>query len=75
MEKCGFVLKNQLNWPNECWWDDFYEPLERKITEIKHGNEKADLFKNIKALEAELGMVKKNPKKFNCAHYILQKSK
>jgi cyclopropane fatty-acyl-phospholipid synthase-like methyltransferase len=70
---CGFDLIKQLNWPEGCWWTDYYEPLERKIKDIREGKEDSNLFENIKAIEAEIKWVKANPNDSDCAHYILQK--
>ncbi len=70
---CGFKLIKQLNWPEGCWWTEYYEPLEKKIKEIREGKENSDLINNINAIEAEIRMVKTNPKEFDCAHYILKK--
>ena len=39
LSKSGFELINQLNWPKGCWWTDYYEPLERKIRDIREGKE------------------------------------
>ncbi|MHA1191551.1 MAG: class I SAM-dependent methyltransferase [Promethearchaeota archaeon] len=51
---CGFELINQLNWPEGCWWTDYYEPLERKIKEIREEKKDSNLFENISVLEAEI---------------------
>jgi len=71
--KCGFDLIKQLNWPEGCWWTEYYEPLEKKIKEIREGKENSDIFENISVIEAEIRMVKANLSDSNCAHYILQK--
>jgi len=71
--KCGFDLIKQLNWPEGCWWTEYYEPLEKKIKEIREGKENSDIFENISVIEAEIRMVKANLSDSDCAHYILQK--
>ena len=71
--KCGFDLIKQLNWPEGCWWTEYYEPLEKKIKEIREGKEDSDIFENISVIEAEIRMVKANLSDSDCAHYILQK--
>ena len=70
--KCGFDIIKQLKWPKGCWWTDYYEPLERKIKEIREEKAKSNLFENIGAIEAEIRMVKANLSDTDCAHYILQ---
>ncbi|MCJ7647528.1 MAG: class I SAM-dependent methyltransferase [Candidatus Lokiarchaeota archaeon] len=71
--KCGFDLIKQLNWPEGCWWTEYYEPLGKKIKEIREGKEDSDIFENISVIEAEIRMVKANLSDSDCAHYILQK--
>jgi SAM-dependent methyltransferase len=71
--KCGFELIKQLNWPEDCWWTEYYKPLEIKIKEIRDKKENSNIFNDISAIEAEIRMVKSNPKDFNCANYILKK--
>jgi len=71
--KYGFDLIKRLNWSEGCWWTDYYKPLERKIKEIREEKENSKIFENIRAIEAEIRMVKTNPNDSDCAHYILQK--
>lgn len=73
IRKTGFELLNQIKWPRACWWTEYYKPLEKKIKAIRDGKEDPKLFDNISVLESEIKMVKANPNKFYCAHYILQK--
>jgi len=73
--KCGFELIKQLNWPEDCWWTEYYEPLERKIKEIREEKENPDIFENISVIEAEIRMVKTKLKDSDCAHYILLKKR
>ena len=73
LSKSGFELIKQLNWPKGCWWTDYYEPLERKIKDIREGKEDSHLFENIKAIESEISWVKANPNESDCAYYILQR--
>ena len=37
----GFELLGHFTLPDEAWWDDFYSPMEQRITELrrKHGND------------------------------------
>ena len=72
LKKCGFELIKQLNWPEGCWWTDYYEPLEKKIKEISEKKEPSNLIESISTIESEIKMVKSNPKDFDCAHYILK---
>jgi len=31
----GFELIKQLNWPEGCWWTEYYSLLEKKVKEIR----------------------------------------
>jgi len=73
LSKCGFDLIKQFNWPKGCWWTDYYEPLERKIKDIREGKEDPNLLEDINAIEAEISWVKANPNESDCAYYILQR--
>ena len=73
IKKSGFKLIDQTNWPESCWWTEYYEPLEKKIKEIREGKEDPNIFQNVSAIESEIKMIKKNPNEFDCAHYILKK--
>lgn len=71
--KFGFKQMYQLLLPEKCWWTEYYSPLEKKIKEIRKKNIGSEDLENLKRHEREIEMVKKNPKEFDCAFYIMQK--
>lgn len=71
--KCGFILINKFLLPEECWWREYYLPMEKKIKEIGSKFEKSKALEKLKPYKSEINMVKKNPKEFDCAFYIFQK--
>ncbi|MFW9951114.1 MAG: methyltransferase domain-containing protein [Candidatus Thorarchaeota archaeon] len=71
--KSGFKLFNKFELPENCWWTEYYEPLQMKLEEIKDSKENLTFIKNIKSVEAEIRMVKSNPKEYDCAYFIFQK--
>lgn len=71
--KFGFKLVNQFLLPEECWWAEYYMPLEKGIIELRKKYIKSEDFKKIRQHEREIEMVKKNPKDFDCGFYIMQK--
>jgi ubiquinone/menaquinone biosynthesis C-methylase UbiE len=73
ISKCGFKMVNQINWPEGCWWTEYYEPLEQKIKEIGRGKEDPNIFRNVTTIKAEIEQVKSNLRATDCAHFILQK--
>ena len=71
--KCGFKLINKFLLPEECWWREYYLPMEKKIKELRSKFKKSKILEKLKAYEREINMVKKSPKEFDCAFYIFQK--
>ncbi|MFX1344414.1 MAG: class I SAM-dependent methyltransferase [Promethearchaeota archaeon] len=69
----GFKLIKQIPWEKECWWTEYYAPLEKKINQLR---KKYDNLKNIEEIQrhvTEIEMVKKNPGGFDCITYVMQK--
>ncbi|MFX0024344.1 MAG: class I SAM-dependent methyltransferase [Candidatus Hermodarchaeota archaeon] len=73
--KFGFKLINQIPWAEQCWWKEYYAPLEKKIDVLRKKYENIDNIKQITQFINEIEMVKKNPTGFDCTTYILQKIK
>lgn len=71
----GFILYNQVNWIKNAWWTEFYQPLETILKKLRDAKINPILYKHLTKHENDISAVKKNPKKFDCAHYILQKVK
>ncbi len=69
----GFKLVKQISWEKECWWKEYYAPLEEKINILRKKHNKLDDIEEIKRYVMEIEMVKKNPSGFDCVSYILQK--
>lgn len=73
--KFGFNVLKQIPWAEQCWWKEYYAPLEKKINDLRNKYENIDDIKEIKRHLTEIDMVKKNPSGFDCTTYILQKVK
>lgn len=71
--KFGFKLINKFLLPEKCWWTDYYEPLEKRIHKLRKKYPRSENLEKLKQHEREIEMVKKNPKEFDCAFYIMQK--
>jgi ubiquinone/menaquinone biosynthesis C-methylase UbiE len=71
----GFKLKDYFILPENSWWTEYYSSLENtlKNLRVKYKNSKNLII--IKQYENEIKIVKKNPKKFDCGFYIMQKLK
>jgi len=73
--KFGFKLINQFLLPKNCWWTEYYAPLEKKVIELRLRYSHAEDLEKLKPYEREIEMVKKNPQEFDCGFYIMQKIK
>jgi ubiquinone/menaquinone biosynthesis C-methylase UbiE len=74
ISNCGFTLINWFLLPEDAWWREYYQPLEKKLKRIswKYKNQIGDsgIFFN---LQKEINLVKQNPKKYNSMFYIMCK--
>jgi len=73
--KFGFKLIKQIPWEKECWWTEYYAPLEEKINVLRKKYNNLDDIEEIKRHIMEIEMVKKDPTGFDCVTYIMQKTK
>ncbi|MFX1236246.1 MAG: class I SAM-dependent methyltransferase [Promethearchaeota archaeon] len=73
--KYGFKILSQFNLPDECWWREYYIPMEEKIKQLRFKYKGSKELKKLKKYESEINIVRKNPKEFDCAFYIFKKSK
>ena len=71
--KFGFTLVNEFLLPEEYWWTAYYAPLETRIKNLGEREFNAKEREEITRHKREIEMVKKNPKQFDCGHYIYQK--
>ena len=73
--KFGFKLLKQIPWAKECWWTEYYAPLEKRIKKLREKYHNIDEIKEVKRHLAEIEIVKKNTTGFECTTYILKKIK
>lgn len=70
----GYRLVDYLLLPVDAWWTEFYEPLERRVDELRHKyGTNLEALKLFKRLQNEIEIVKNKPEQFSSAFYILQK--
>ena len=69
----GFKLIKEIPWESECWWTEYYAPLEGRINILRKKYDNLDGIEEIKHHLKEIDMVKKNPAGFDCVTYIMQK--
>jgi len=73
--KFGFKLMKQIPWTKECWWNEYYDPLEKRINVLRKKYDNVDNIEEIKNHIREIEMVKRNTAGFECTTYIMQKIK
>ncbi|MHA2391615.1 MAG: class I SAM-dependent methyltransferase [Promethearchaeota archaeon] len=71
--KFGFKLIKEILWEQECWWTQYYSPLEERINILRKKYDNLDDLEEIKRILMEIEMVKKDPSGFNCITSIFQK--
>ncbi|MFX1326306.1 MAG: class I SAM-dependent methyltransferase [Promethearchaeota archaeon] len=71
----GFKLIKEIPWEKECWWTEYYAPLEEKINQLRNKYDNLDTIREIQRHITEIEMVKKDPVGFDCITYIMQKIK
>ena len=70
----GYKLVNHFLLPEDAWWLEYYQPLEKRIKELrlKH-KDNSEAMKMLEKYQSEVNMVKNHPKEHRSAFYILQK--
>ena len=70
----GYSLADTVQLPEDAWWTEFYKPIEEKMETLLHRyRDNLDALKLLKQYKTEMEMVKKNPRNFSCAFYIMKK--
>jgi ubiquinone/menaquinone biosynthesis C-methylase UbiE len=69
----GFKVVNHFNLPPGIWWTDYYEPLEKRIAELRKKDLGSRELELLARHEREIEMVGKNPAEIDCAFYIVHK--
>jgi len=70
----GYRLADTVPLPEDAWWTEFYKPIEEKMGKLLHKyRDTADALKLLNQFQSEMDMVKKNPRNFGCAFYIMKK--
>lgn len=69
-----YKLLNQFSLPEDAHWTEYYRPLEIRIKELraKYKNNPGAL-QILRKHQNEIDMVKRNPRKYSSAFYIIQK--
>ena len=72
---CGYRLANYLPLPEDAWWTEYYEPLEKRTKELRTKlDNDPEALKLLQKYQDEIDMVKANPRNYGSAFYIMQKT-
>jgi hypothetical protein len=70
----GYSLADTVPLPADVWWTEFYKPLEEKMSALLNKyRDRSDALKLLRQYKSEMDMVKKNPRNFRSAFYIMKK--
>lgn len=75
IKRCGYKAIDYFPLPESAWWDDYYNPIQQRITKLKekyHDNE--DAIKMIELEEKEINIYKKYSAYYGYVFYIMQLS-
>ncbi|MGQ9721146.1 MAG: hypothetical protein ACUVXA_07480 [Candidatus Jordarchaeum sp.] len=72
--KCGYEIIGHFILPENAWWVEYYQPLEKRINELrrKYSNN-PEALKILNDEQREVDMYKKNPELFGAMFFIMQK--
>jgi ubiquinone/menaquinone biosynthesis C-methylase UbiE len=70
----GYKLLHKLPLPETAHWKEYYEPLETRIQGLRTKYwDSPKALKKLEAYQNEIDMVKRKPREFSSAFYIMQK--
>jgi SAM-dependent methyltransferase len=71
LDRFGLVCADRHALPRRCWWNDYGEPLERRIRAVRDaGGESAELARH----EREVAAMKADPDRYESAFFFLRRS-
>jgi SAM-dependent methyltransferase len=73
-ETHGFKKRDRIELPEKIWWTHYYAPLEIRIRNLERLEPASAELKKLKPIKHEIEMVKKDPCKFDCAFFILERT-
>jgi len=71
---CGYKLVNYFLLPEDAHWTEYYRPLEIRIRELRAKyKDDPEALQILRKHQNDIDMVKRNPKEYSSAFYIMQK--
>lgn len=73
ISKHGFELTRCLFMPEGCWWTQYYGPLRERVERVREAIPGGVARQVLQRYEHEIQMVSRDPRAFDCAHYLLRR--
>ncbi len=74
ISRCGYELLGQFTVTEETWWRDYYEPLEKRIQELRiKYSDNPEALAVLDKEQREVGIFKKNPKMYGSVFFVMRK--
>ncbi len=71
---CGYNLIGHFRLPKDAWWVDYYEPLEKRVNELRRKySDNSNFLKELDKTQNEIDSYKKTPES-SSVFFIMQKS-
>jgi SAM-dependent methyltransferase len=73
IDDCGYETVGHFTLPSSSWWDDYYRPLEPKVTEFRdrHGGE-ADAEELADSVQREIDMWRRYGEYYGYEYFVLR---
>ena len=72
--KYGFQLYTRFNLPDDTWWVEYYQPLEKKVIEqIKRLKDDSKMMDSLNGIIKEITFAKTHPEKIKSLFLIFQR--
>ena len=70
---CGYNLIGQFELPEDAWWKEYFEPLEKELKKIYVKLTDTEVLKEFEKFQNEIDFLKENPKDCYSAFYVMKK--
>jgi ubiquinone/menaquinone biosynthesis C-methylase UbiE len=76
ISRCGYALIGHFIVSADAWWREYYEPLEKRILELRvEYTDDEEALKVLEKEQQEVDMVKRTPKQFGSVFFVMQKQR
>jgi ubiquinone/menaquinone biosynthesis C-methylase UbiE len=76
ISRCGYALIGHFIVSADAWWREYYEPLEKRILELRvEYTDDEEALKVLEKEQQEVDMVKRTPKQFGSVFFVMRKQR